>query len=81
MCTKTSGRVYHIEIRDNNFDQDSPSEVTEDFDCSMCASATEFLENITSREIPNSNSYLPPEDCNLLTPDAKKNYGGNYLRT
>ena len=79
MSAKTSRRFYHAEIGDNNFDQESPSEVTEDFDCNIDASATTLLVNINNLEITNSNSYLPPEDYNLLTPNT--DYGENYLMT
>ena len=59
ISTKTSRGVYHNEIGDNNFDQDSPSEVTEDFDYNIDVSATTLLANMTNRQTPNSNSYLP----------------------
>ena len=59
MSTKTSLRVCHTEIGDKNFDQDSPSEVTEYFDYKIDASATTFLENITNRKTPNSNRCIP----------------------
>ena len=49
ICTKTSRRVYHAEIGDNNFCQDSPYEVTEDFDHNIDASGTSLLANMTNR--------------------------------
>ena len=49
-----------------------PSRVTEDFDYNIDASVTTFLENVTNRETLKFNSYLPLEDCNLLTLDEKE---------
>ena len=56
MTCETSRRVRNTKIGDKNFHQDSPSEVTEEFDCNMCASATTVLDNITNYD---SDTYLP----------------------
>ena len=58
MSTKTSRRIYHTGIGDNNFNQDSLSEGSEDFDYNIDTSATKLLANVNIRELPNSNSYL-----------------------
>ena len=42
------------------------------FDYNIDASATTLLANMTNLETPNSNSYLPLEDYNSLTSDAKE---------
>ena len=72
ISTKTSCRFYHAESGDNNFNQDSHYEFTEDFDYNIDSSANKLLANITNRERPNYNSYLPPECCNLSNPDTKE---------
>ena len=72
ISTKTSCRVYHCEIGDNNCSQDSPSEVTEYFDYNIDTSATKLIANMTNQETPNSNACLPLEDCNLLILDVKE---------
>ena len=72
MSSKTSRRIYNTKICDNNFDQYSPSEVTEYFDYDVYASATILLAHMTKSEVINSNSYLPPEYYNLLIPEAKE---------
>ena len=64
--SKISRQVYNTEIVDNNFHQDSTSEVTEDFDYNIDSSATTLLLNTTNWEAPNSNSYLPLEHFSLL---------------
>ena len=46
MSSKTSRQVYNTEIGDNNFDQDLPSDVTEDSDYDIEASATTLLAHI-----------------------------------
>ena len=48
MSTKTSRRVYHTEIGDNNFDQDSPSEVTEDFIATQIHNHLNLQQNMTN---------------------------------
>ena len=58
VSSKTSRRAHNTEICGNNFDQDSPSEVTEDFNYDIDMSETTFLEHITTREATNTNSYL-----------------------
>ena len=55
MSSKNSRRAYNNEICDNNFDQDSLSKVTEDFDYDIDASATTFLAHMTNLEVNNSN--------------------------
>ena len=49
MSSKTSRRVCNTEIGDTNFDQKSPSEVTEYFDYNIDALATTLLEHMTNR--------------------------------
>ena len=60
MSSETSRRVYDTEIGYHVFDQDSPSEITEDFDYCTHASATELLAHINNRESTNPNIYIPP---------------------
>ena len=55
MSSKNSHRVYNTKIGDKNFDQDLISEVTEDFDYDIDASATTFLAHMTNLEVNNSN--------------------------
>lgn len=69
--TKNPRRVYASNIDDYDFNQDSPSEVAEDFKYDIDAPASTLLANLTNRIAPNSNSYLPTEDCNSLTPQGK----------
>ena len=70
--TKNPRRVYTSNIIDYDFHQDSPSEVTEDFEYDIDAPVSTLLANLTNRNNPNSNSYLPSEDFNSLTPQAKE---------
>ena len=69
MNSEALRRVHNTEIFDKNFHQDSPSEVTKKFDYNTCVSATMFLASMTNR---NSDTYLPSEYYNSLTPEAKE---------
>lgn len=57
---KNLRRDYSTNIGDYDFHQDSPSEVVEDFEYDIDVPASTLLANITNRNTPNSNSYLPP---------------------
>ena len=50
---------------------DLPSEVNEDVDYDIDASATTLLKNITNRANPNPDSYFPFEDYSSLTPEER----------
>ena len=69
--TKNPRRVYSTNIGDYGFHQDLPAEVAEDFEYDIDATASALLANITNMNTPNTNSYLPSEDFNSLTPQAK----------
>ena len=69
--TKNPRRVYASNMSDYDFHRDSPSEITKDLEYDADASASTLLANLTNRNVPNSNSYLPSEDVNSLTPQAK----------
>ena len=59
MTREVSRRVHATEIGDNNFREESPSEVSEEFDHNIDASATTLLESMTNR---NSDICLSSED-------------------
>ena len=69
--TKSQRRVCTAEIGNHDFNQDSPSEVAEDFEHNTDAPASALLANATNRSNCSPNSYLPPEDFNSLSPQAK----------
>ena len=48
MSSKISRRVCNTEIGDNNFYQDSPSEVTEDFDYDIDTLETTLILNLVA---------------------------------
>ena len=68
---KSQRRVHTTEIGNHDFNQDSPSEITEDIEYNIDASASTLLASVTNRSNYSLNSYLSPEDFNSLNPQAK----------
>ena len=48
MSSETSRRICETKTCDSNFDQDPPSEVTEDFDCYVDTSATALIAHMAN---------------------------------
>ena len=73
--TSTSARstrtVCHAELGGSDFEH----EVTEDLDYDSDVYTTILLVNMTNSGNCNSNSYLPSEDHDLLTPEKKDLWG------
>jgi hypothetical protein len=69
--SKSTRKVYNTELESSDFAMDSPSEVTEDTDYDIDASATTLLANMTNRGNANSDSYLPSEDYSSLSAEER----------
>jgi hypothetical protein len=69
--SKSTRKVYNTELESSDFVMDSPSEVTEDTDYDIDASATTLLANMTNRGNANSDSYLPSEDYSSLSAEER----------
>lgn len=69
--SKSTRKVYNTELDSSDFAMDSPSEVTEDTDYDIDASATTLLANMTNRGNANSDSYLPSEDYSSLSAEER----------
>ena len=67
--SKTSRRTHDTKIGDNNFNKNSPSKVNEEFDYNIDSSTNTLLASMTNS---NSDTYLPSEDYDSLTPEAKE---------
>ena len=78
--TRSTRKVHYTKLGGSDFKQVSTSEVTEDLDYDIDASATTLLANMNNRGNYNSNSYLPSEDYALLTPE-KRICGSNLYLT
>ena len=69
--SKSTRKVYNTELESSDFVMDSPSEVTEDTDYDIDASATTLLANMTNRGNANSDSYSPSEDYSSLSAEER----------
>ena len=69
--SKITRKVHNTELKYSIFAIDSPSEVTEDVDYDIDASATTLLANMTNRGNTNPDSYLTSEDYSSLTPEER----------
>lgn len=69
--SKSTRKVYNTELESSDFAMDSPSEVTEDTDYDIDASAITLLANMTNRVNANSDSYLPSEDYSSLSAEER----------
>ena len=68
---RNNRKCYNTELGGTDFEIDSPSEVAEDLDYDIDASATTLLANMINSGKHNSDSYLPSEDYSSLTPKEK----------
>ena len=68
---RSTRKVYNTELGDIYFVIDSPSEVTEDMDYDIDASATTLLANMANLGNSNPDSYLPSEDYSSLTREER----------
>lgn len=68
---RSTNFFHKTELGGSVFSIDSLSEVTEDFDYDVDASATTLLGNMTNRDNFNFDRYLPSEDHYSLTPEER----------
>ena len=68
---RSTKNVHKTELGGSVFSIDSLSEVTEDFDYDVDASATTLLANMTNHDNFNFDRCLPSEDHSSLTPEER----------
>ena len=72
VSTRRTRKSHNTELGGSNFAIYSPSDVTEDVDYDIDASAsTFFFRKMTTRSNSNSDSYMPSEDYSSLTPEKR----------
>ena len=69
--SRSTRKVCNTELENSDFVIDSSSEVTEDADYDIDASATTLLANMTNRGNPKPDSYLHSDDYSSLTPEER----------